>query len=1506
MCERTQNKRTFLKFFEKFFILLGLMVSSDLLLYGQYSVQGPASVAPFKYSCWTARVYLPMSGCSLDSAVYDQHSLCRCEGCCPDQWPSSSFGTNHAPNCDSTDTLVVCRSRWVEVLVRPYYSGLCEGRACTGSRCFVGSNRDPLPIVGPSFQDTCYWICGKNSNVVAGLGGCSSFFSNGAYLYRPSCELPPGDYVQYVIDSATVPIPLHLRLVDLTARWSSTLPLTACVGDAKSFCVTIDSSSWMYVQAVHFYVGNVLVGTIRGAQPQYCFTYTFSSVGSYPVSVQVEWDPSKVICASCCSSFGPASGSSSCGECIMYTLRGVVQVSSCMCDLVAMPNAACAGEAIAFSVASANPLDTVIFSPGDGAMPFGVSLPGWTYTYGLSGMYTAAVIGVTSGGDTVYCETQVVVRPRPRVRIIGPTQMCWSGVGPQFCTQTLSMGPWLPGILYCVEEVVYGDSVSWQVSCGGRSGVQYVASGGTLTIMDWGSGRGGCQICATVVRNGCSSTSCVWVEDNRRGHGLTLRGPMVTCVDTVGAAIYSLDGLVPPGASVSWQVPSPATYAVLSPTSIVVNWDSLRGVGGSVRAILLGQAGCADTLSLTVYPCCGVGTPYVRQKVSNILRWNPNAFRCQTFSIHDTLWVDTSVTWVNCQVYLSPGAVIWVDKPRVNLTLETRPSCSAPGGTRLEPCSLGWRGIYLVHDNDQAVLMGYEDNQHIWHPVWIIGADTGIKAGIGSCTWQVDYGFFNQNGVALLKEGWNAQLCKVKHAYFTWARDSVALGTLASPVYSVDVVNRHREWRSALDTFSWGPSRGVVGIWLRKPFAREAFRWKDQNKELYFRYLHYGIVGQNVGLGLVGGAFEQIRTPIPPVFPCVVGEDFPLPKVQDRCMAPVECPWGTGVCAQGPGFSERGFRDTLQVQQTRMDTVDYGIYVTSLPKGLDTSLRAIRLHENRLGMGFVGITLWNVGLSGAPFAVEAAIQRNWIMQQSETGIRLQVGKVKGIIGANDVRLSGRYGQAGIWVGGRISHDPRRDIFTIGRNTVAGYRWGIRWIEAAGPALLVDNTLRVGRPCGGAAISVEPFGISPITIGWNYITQAPGLYPLCSSSTPCSTQVRAGVEVEIGTVSTPVDVVGNQVHLSGLSEVHAFRFSSSLSVASVRWYCNETFLQDTLTAFDLFISGSSYTVGSPTQPYGRNRFLPFTRGRRFFPDQQGSLIVYRDGGMISRNIPPSCNPPSFLNAACRNRPSTCLCPPRAVLGWVLRQGIDTVVLVEAVGRGGSVARLWPAYRALRLDTTGQLVAADSVLLQLWQWGRMQALDPIEAAYEVWHARRTSVGVLPTGTSMAELTGAIALPLIEKAMSRQELTSVEAESLVTIAKRCPEVGGPLVHAARLAVEAYGLSLFYGGGCEEAEVEGGLRWRPSLSSRPALEQEEAAPTLPYLRVFPNPADLTVTIEWGGGVEKGEVLIVEAMGRVRERWPVGSEGMHRLLVADWPRGLYKVLYQTAGEIRVETLLLK
>ncbi len=130
----------------------------------------------------------------------------------------------------------------------------------------------------------------------------------------------------------------------------------------------------------------------------------------------------------------------------------------------------------------------------------------------------------------------------------------------------------------------------------------------------------------------------------------------------------------------------------------------------------------------------------------------------------------------------------------------------------------------------------------------------------------------------------------------------------------------------------------------------------------------------------MGGSFEQIRTPIPPLFACAVPIDdrTSLPKWQDRCQLPFECPWGTGVCAQGLQYYERGYRDSIQVQQTHMDTVDYGIYVTSPLKGLDDSLRAVWIRNNSFKEGLVGIMLWGVGLSATRFAVDVAIGENTI------------------------------------------------------------------------------------------------------------------------------------------------------------------------------------------------------------------------------------------------------------------------------------------------------------------------------------------------------------------------------------------------------------------------------------------------------------------------------------------------------------------------------------------------
>ncbi len=117
-----------------------------------------------------------------------------------------------------------------------------------------------------------------------------------------------------------------------------------------------------------------------------------------------------------------------------------------------------------------------------------------------------------------------------------------------------------------------------------------------------------------------------------------------------------------------------------------------------------------------------------------------------------------------------------------------------------------------------------------------------------------------------------------------------------------------------------------------------------------------------------------------------------------------------------------------------------------------------------------------------------------------------------------------------------------------------------------------------------------------------------------------------------------------------------------------------------------------------------------------------------------------------------------------------------------------------------------------------------------------------------------------------MSRRDLTPAEAESLLTIAKRCPEVGGPLVYAARLAIEAYGLSLLYEEDCEAARAEEGPWWQPTTSQPLAalsVDEEPSAGAPLYLRVFPNPADLTVSIEWAAGKGRGKSLFWRRWGR-------------------------------------------
>ncbi len=239
-----------------------------LHLCGQCPISG-ANPHPYKYSCWTAKVYEPLNGsCELDTGYYRCASLCNCEtfasnnqsygpnssgGVCEDLW-RQGFGDYNT--CNTSDTLVVYRSSWVEILIRPYLSKRCIAGDCIQSWCGSTPHLQVAAIEGPGFIDTCCWWC-DSSGRAPGIVGCSSFSSpDSVYAYASSCSLQAGTYVQHTGGNS-----LYLRLVDLRARWAIPSPLTACMGQPKTFCVEVDRSSWMYVQAVHFYVGNTLVGT---------------------------------------------------------------------------------------------------------------------------------------------------------------------------------------------------------------------------------------------------------------------------------------------------------------------------------------------------------------------------------------------------------------------------------------------------------------------------------------------------------------------------------------------------------------------------------------------------------------------------------------------------------------------------------------------------------------------------------------------------------------------------------------------------------------------------------------------------------------------------------------------------------------------------------------------------------------------------------------------------------------------------------------------------------------------------------------------------------------------------------------------------------------------------------------------------------------------------------------------------------------------------------------------
>lgn len=1431
------------------------------------------------------------------------------------------------------DTLVVCRSSGMLLALAPYLPERVAGcatwpRGCVRARFYYqpeGGTPQLLSscVVGALASGSLPCTAADSTlHPCNGIAGISHDTTSGRpFFWLPSCPAP-GYYwgEPFMGGVGNVGRGAVLRVIDTRVGWTAVPPATGCVGQTIQLCATIGGAS--YVQSYTWTVGGqsfTFSGPLGpGDTGVVCQTLSLSAPGPLSVALSVRYDSTKVWCVSSCCSGAPG-----CNPC--FSVSHVIQVSGPTCALVATPETVCVGQPVFFTLQGGciGTPQQAAFSPAVGSLPpFSVSLGGWSYTYSAPGVYQAGVYVQGEGGQATFCAVQVVVKPKPSLSLTGPTQMCWNSPFLVVCAP--SAGPvYRTDPVYCAGGDGMWDSLVWSVSCGGRSPT-YGVVGQTLTILDWGVGRGGCQVCVTAWRGGCSTTQCLWVEDNREGHGVELRGPRVTCVDTVGAAVYALftaQGQVwtpPTGVTVVWQVPLGVSYTATANTLTIQSWGPLAGVGGTLQAILVGDGGCRDTLSVEVASCCthpAGGPVYVHTTVSRILQADPGAFSCRTFAIHDTLWVDTSVVWTNCHGVMGPGAVILLNRPRVRLDLVSveQPACGI-GGTRLEPCGEPWKGIYEGHDAVAVILRGAtEEGGRRWRPVWIVGADTGVWMERGGGIWAVYYGFFNRCGVALYKAGPRIADCEVGAAYFTWAQ-APALGTPTAPTYTVYPQDR-AAWSSVLPAPSLQRLEAKVGIWLRALPAqryqpRERFSWRAPT-EVYFRHLDYGVVSTGVPVRLIRGRWERIEEqrcwsvePAPPDARVVTPPD----KGVLQCPAPFRCPRGTGVCSESEldtlKEGQPGGRDSVWVLQARFDTVSYGVWVeSSSKKGVweDRHLRGVRVENSTFQRGRQGITLWGVGFTPVSWDVRVSLQQN-SGARFTYGMYLLVGRVAGAIAANGwVAPAG--GLAGIYVANRYSHTGRGEL-SISDNVIGGdYRWGVRVLQTAGPLYVLENTVTVPRRWGARGLSLEVVGTAGVILQDNRVTYAGGP-PL--SSNPCPDPWPVGIEVALPQVPTPVQVCGNTVQ----SLPRSFFFEGH--VGNTEWRNNRSLFA---TQLDLLVKGDTMQVlkaGSPAPLCrGVNSSLPLSLQ---WARKRAQVLFFE---LPPFNIPPAqggCDwqpSPPFVTSALR----VCRCP-------VVRRGSavaavgppDTSLVARVVRGGGPIAQLWGAFRTLVSDTGGAILSTDTLLPVFYQWAMGRPMGFLESSYQQWRWAGEPVPAIgaTAGLDPAEEVAARTLPVVEKVTLGERLTEAERDTLIALALRCPSTGGPFVYMARMAVELLHGDLLYQ---EECGPEGPetRRWMPPSPKEEAGRQpvgeasaSSGPPLRPYLRLFPNPADLTLTVEWGGGEGPGEIEVYDFVGRRITGWAGGATGQRRLLVADWPRGVYKVVYRTGSFLRTEGLLLK
>lgn len=1039
-------------------------------------------------------------------------------------------------------------------------------------------------------------------------------------FWFPSCPLP-GLYwvVDTVTCSASVPPFLSptasigfaqspiIEVVNTQAWWADRPPSTACAGQSLQLCVEVGGAPYVkgYTWEVcgqSVYVPSGPLGP--GDTAVVCTTFVLPSTnGLCTVGLSVQYDTNQVFCPGCCSGLlsRPDPTAGGCNGC--FGVRHTLEVESPTCVLTAMPETVCVGQPVAFdlgfqtcSTACARGW-TYVWSFGDGQGATSSS-PTLTHTYSAPGAYTALVRACClpafrSGGGPDHgessplrcaCEASVTVQvvAPPQITLSGPTQMCWDTTVPRFV----------------VSGVQPGDQVSWSFSCRG-GGPTYVlnARQDTLTVLNWG-GAEGCVVQVSVRRGPCQTSAQRFI-----GKGRLLATLQGTWLTTCRAAEYWVAN-PPPGSTVQWLVPAGLSYTLggtnpANPLLLVQKWGPLFSQGTRLCAVVTAPFGCSDTLCLELAACCGDTTTrtYTRPvSVKDILRqWGSEAFTCQTYYINDTLYVNQSIEWVNCQFFFGPYGLVWVE-PNVTLTIRSqqgRCDCASRGPywSRLEPCQKRWPGIY-AYNRGQVILAGdsLQRSDYRWIPVWVLAADTGILAKNASL-WQVDKAVFNRCGTGLYWEApdsRNAYLlshCSVRRTLITQA-DSVGWSFPAGPCPVVDVQDRQR-WPLVRPFLSQDPQTkrvgATVGIWV---VSGDSLALTDSL--VILRGLHYGVVGEGSNLHSARTRYERIEGER-----CVRAETARAAlRVHDLSITPITCPQpflcppGTGLCSQG---IERNARRWLTVRQSTFDTVGVGIQVqggsTAFPL-VEYPLQRITVTGSTFRTGAVGFS--GILLSPPPAPVplqplQLTLDRN-LFQGYQRGVELlRTKEVAGTIALNTFTApAGARATQGIWISDRrlLSLKPLPTL-TLRANTLKGYREGVVVTLSDGQLFLRQNQITVAPLAGASGVAVLQPLAGPYLLCQNTLTGAPvaGL-DTCNSFNPAAVRALAF------SVGAPLNLFCNTSF--GLPWGYHFQDPLPSPLQFYRNVLNHPYLH-------FYYQGSDILrIGSPTTASTSQYFSPPTR------------------------------------------------------------------------------------------------------------------------------------------------------------------------------------------------------------------------------------------------------------------------------------------------------------------------